>query len=353
MKRPASWACIALLALCFAPAFAQSSQAPQASDPKVQKDKEQPKRAPNKPKVEKNKKKPDSPAQKAQASKAPKGKKKPGPAPKKTTAPKDKKKKVSAPTKPETSKAPKEKKKPEPTPKKAKPPKGQTKKEPTAPEKAKAPTDEKKDLKKPEPAVEPKAPQDKKTKERKQGFMALVSVGLNGCTGSSCQNMAPMVHVRLHLLYRFQKYGAAGLHTAFLFNGPLFENKGARTELWDAFVGPEIRALLPLKEFDLWTGLALGYEHRRRLVVSDGFTHEIQGSAIGLAWGIGIDRYLLPSRLAMGADFWLYKGWFLRFCSTTGDNKTICSTQPNVDEASSIALAVGLTLTLFLQKERP
>jgi hypothetical protein len=165
--------------------------------------------------------------------------------------------------------------------------------------------------------------------------------------------MAPLVYVRLHLLYRFQKYLAAGLHAAFLFNGPLFENKGARTELWDAFVGPEARAILPVKDFDIWIGLALGYQHRRRLVVSDGFTHEIQANAVGLSWGMGTDYYLIPRRLAIGADCWLYKGWIQRFCSTTGDNKTICSMQPNVDKGSGVALAVGATVILFFAQGSP
>lgn len=188
----------------------------------------------------------------------------------------------------------------------------------------------------------------KQATQRERGLHLVGSFGLNGCTGPRCQNLGPMVHTRVHPLFRINKYFATGLHVSFLFLGPLFGNDGARTELWDAFVGPEARGIYPIKAFDLWIGLAVGYFHREHKVTSDGFEHKIYANAIGLAWGVGLDYYLWKNRLAIGGDVWMYKGWNQRFCSRTGRNEAICSGQPNIDEGGGVTIAAGASITYFL-----
>jgi hypothetical protein len=187
----------------------------------------------------------------------------------------------------------------------------------------------------------------KQLTERAQGLHLAGSVGLNGCTGPRCQNLAPMIHTRLHPLYRINKYLAAGLHVGFFFMGPLFGNDGARTVLWDAMVGPEARGLFPVKGFDLWIAVAVGYFHREHKVTTDGFEHKIYANAIGLAWGVGLDYYVWKNRIAVGGDVWMYKGWNQRFCSRTGSNDAICSGEPNVDEGGGVSIAAGVSVTYF------
>jgi len=174
------------------------------------------------------------------------------------------------------------------------------------------------------------------------------SFGLNGCTGPRCQNLGPLFHTRLHPLFRVNKYLAAGLQVGFLFMGPLFGAEGARTELWDAFVGPEVRGLLPLGKLDLWIGLAVGYFHRQHQVSTDGFEHKIWANAVGLAWGIGLDYFVWKNRIAIGGDVWMYKGWNQRFCSRTGSNDAICSGDSSIDEDGGFTIAAGATVTFFL-----
>ena len=48
----------------------------------------------------------------------------------------------------------------------------------------------------------PATAQADKSKERERGLLLVGSLGLNGCTGPRCQNLAPMVHPRVQPLFR-------------------------------------------------------------------------------------------------------------------------------------------------------
>jgi hypothetical protein len=184
-------------------------------------------------------------------------------------------------------------------------------------------------------------------KERERGLSLVGSTGLNGCTGDRCQNLGPLLHVRFHPAFRIVPFLSAGVHLGFDFKGPLWDHGGTRTELWDMLVGPEVRLLLPVRSLDIWAGLAFGYVHRKRLVVSEDYEHAVKVHAIGLAWGVGVDYFIVPGRLALGGDVWFTKGWNREFCSKTGDNDEICSTVGAVDEGTGLDIAAGASLTVF------
>ena len=57
--------------------------------------------------------------------------------------------------------------------------------------------------------------------------------------------------------------------------------------------------------------------------------------------------FLLPGRIALGGDVWIYRGWNREFCSTSGDNAEICSTAANVDSGTGFGIAVGASATFF------
>ncbi len=185
--------------------------------------------------------------------------------------------------------------------------------------------------------------------ERDRGVVLLASTGLNGCTGTRCQNLGPLLHVRVHPQFRIFRFLSAGVHLGFNFKGPLWDHGGTRTELWDMLVGPEIRGILPVKQVDIWVGLAFGYLHRRRLVASEGYEHAVRVHAIGLAWGAGVDYFIVPGWVALGGDVWFTKGWNREFCSRTGDNDEVCSTAPDVDDGTGIDIAAGVSLTVFFK----
>jgi hypothetical protein len=182
---------------------------------------------------------------------------------------------------------------------------------------------------------------------RDRGVTFIPSLGLNGCTGERCENLAPMLHLRMNPGFRIFRFLQTGVHVAFLFQGPLFEHADERTELWDFLVGPEVRGILPIKRLDIWLGIAFGYMHRRRLVESDDHEQRAFYHAIGLAWGGGVDAFLVPGRIALGGDIWIYRGWNREFCSTSGDSDEICSTANNVDKGTGYSIAVGASLTFF------
>ena len=182
---------------------------------------------------------------------------------------------------------------------------------------------------------------------RDRGVTFIPSLGLNGCTGDRCENLAPMLHLRFNPGFRVLRFLQTGIHAAFLFQGPLFGHSGTRTELWDFLVGPEVRGILPVKRIDIWLGIAFGYMHRRRLIDSGGHEQRAYAHAIGLAWGAGVDAFLVPGRFALGGDVWIYRGWNREFCSTTGENDKICSTASNVDKGTGFSIAVGASVTFF------
>ncbi|MFH2006459.1 MAG: hypothetical protein ABI333_07735 [bacterium] len=182
---------------------------------------------------------------------------------------------------------------------------------------------------------------------RKRGLMVSGGVGLNGCTGDHCDNLRPLLSVKLHPAFRILPYVAAGLHLSFLSQSPGFPTGGGRAELWQLLLGPEVRGLLPLKKLDLWAAFSLGYHRTRRLVASDGHRIESVTNGFGFGWGLGVDYYLYKNRVAIGGDVWVYKAIPLGLCTRVGVNPQACRTE-DVPDGYGATIAVGLTAVWFL-----
>jgi len=182
-------------------------------------------------------------------------------------------------------------------------------------------------------------------RRRARGLMFAGSFGVDGCTDHICDGMDPLVYFRMEGLYRVLKYLAVGLHFGMHFADP--DGQG-RDHAYDVFIGPEAWGILPLGPLDIWAGMALGWMR----MAEDGeecwagvcWSGSGWTDGFGLAWGAGGLFYVIP-RLGLGADFWLYKGIFDKYC-LSGDGGHSCSDVDNDDVG--ITWSVGFTAVYFL-----
>lgn len=176
-------------------------------------------------------------------------------------------------------------------------------------------------------------------RSRENGFLLKGGVGVDGCTDRWCDEMYPLLYLRVGAYYQFLKYMAAGVHLAFTFAHPEKNNEdAARVHLdtfWSLVVGPEFRGILPIKKLDLWAGIMVGYSRWAgvgeqyqpgpdRIVNWEGWMH---GFVLG--WGWGLDYYLHPN-MAVGAEIYFYKAWYDDVCVEVMGS-TDCSDLSNWD----------------------
>ncbi|MDY0002582.1 MAG: hypothetical protein RBU30_14900 [Polyangia bacterium] len=150
--------------------------------------------------------------------------------------------------------------------------------------------------------------------QRARGLLLGGGFGVSGCTDDLCDDLDPLVYLKLHGLARIFNHLAVGLQLGLSFHDP--DNRYTDVVL-DTFIGLEVRGILPLGRFDLWTGIALGYmRHQRDGEVCTAWTC-YDGSAwhdgFGFGWGFGALLHVTRS-VAIGLDFWLYKPAYTSEC---------------------------------------
>ncbi len=185
---------------------------------------------------------------------------------------------------------------------------------------------------------------------RDKGLMLRVGIGVDGCTDDFCDDIDPMVAVRLVVLYRLLKYVAAGVHTAFLFGDP---DTGLADRAWNLFLGVEGRGILPYKQFDFWLGLALGFN--RTMLGGDQFIPGfgvVDGrywqNAFGLGFGFGGD-YFITKNIGVGLNFYMYKAFPQRACFDTDVSDTDCGDlSESVKDDIGIIWSVNAMFTYYL-----
>lgn len=185
------------------------------------------------------------------------------------------------------------------------------------------------------------------SQDRAKGLMLGGGFGVTGCTDDWCDSLDPLVYFRLQGLVRMFNYLGVGVHLGFNFHDPDSRYVDA---VYDVFLGLEVRGFLPLGRLDLWTGLALGWTRRQ----GDGEVCNIggcfQGSywmdGFGFGWGVGALFYLTRS-VALGLDFWLYKGAFNEECSDGDVVGRNCGDAPDGD-LIGITWSVGVSAMWFL-----
>jgi hypothetical protein len=181
---------------------------------------------------------------------------------------------------------------------------------------------------------------------RHHGFMAQVGLGVAGCTGPDCAIVAPGPSLTLDALYRFHRFGALGVKLAFAILDP--DERSGDRRFWTVDLGLEARAILPVKRFDLWAGLSLGYARHLVDGVSGGYS---DGFALG--FGAGIDLFVL-SRLAVGLAFRGLRPWMTRSCSTLRDpdGSTISLCELAASNPLGVVWSVVVSTTLYYGPDR-
>jgi opacity protein-like surface antigen len=182
---------------------------------------------------------------------------------------------------------------------------------------------------------------------RDHGVELQVATGMDGCARGDCEYLGAMVYTRFDGLYRIFPYLSAGVQLNVLFYSPMFAWADSRTALYDVFLGPQVRGILPLKKLDLWAGFAFGYHHRHRKIDSDGYIIENRGNGMGIAWALGAE-YFFNEHMALGGDVWFYKAWNFEYCSKAGDGDELCSGKDGIDETSGLNISAGVTFTILI-----
>lgn len=187
---------------------------------------------------------------------------------------------------------------------------------------------------------------------RQRGLEFNLGLGMAGCTDAACAGLDPSAHVRLEVLYRFIPYLAAGAHVGFQFLDPDRNWNGADLG-WSMMLGGEVRGILPVGPLEAWLGFSLGFmrmqvdqENNNANVIDVYWTN---GFGIGVGFGT---NYFLHPKVALGLDFWLYKGFFDEYCTyeNDGNPRTEACGTLNDDELAAIGVVFtfGMNFTFFL-----
>lgn len=191
------------------------------------------------------------------------------------------------------------------------------------------------------------------TQQRQRGLDFTLGLGVAGCTDTVCSGLDPSAHLRLQVLYRVIPYFAAGAHLGFQFVDP-DRNANRYIDLgWSTLIGGEVRGILPVGPLEAWLGLTLGFmRHQIDQENNDvAFIDRAWTNGFGLGIGFGAQYFLHP-KVALGLDFWLYKGFFDKWCTYQNDGpiETEACGHLNDDERAEIGVVFtfGLTATFFL-----
>ncbi len=188
--------------------------------------------------------------------------------------------------------------------------------------------------------------------QRNRGLDITLGLGMAGCTDIFCSAFDMSAHVRMQVLYRVMRHFAVGAHVGFQFLDP-DRNAPARFDLgWSTLVGGEVRGILPVGPLEAWLGFTGGY--MRMQIDQENDNNEIDvmwANGFGLGIGFGA-QYFVHRRVALGLDFWLYKGFFDEAC--TYENDGASRTEECVDlyrddrAAIGAVFTFGATVTFFL-----
>lgn len=199
-------------------------------------------------------------------------------------------------------------------------------------------------------------------KSREQGFMFKFGFPMvAGCTDFLCHEIDPIISFRTGVYFRFMHYLAVGFHLTPMFGLPKKDNvhplvyDPERTVQYDIFwnfvIGPEFRYIFPLKQWDFWAGVLLGFARWGAVGEQVEPTPEpdwegwMNGFVIG--WGLGADYYITKN-FAIGADFYIYVPAFDHACTDDGTTR-ICGDMTKMQRYDvGFWWSIGLLATFFL-----
>jgi hypothetical protein len=189
--------------------------------------------------------------------------------------------------------------------------------------------------------------------QRNRGLDITLGLGMAGCTDLGCAGFDMSAHVRMQLLYRVVRYFAVGAHMGFQFLSP-DRNSERWVDLgWSTVIGPEVRGILPVGPLEAWLGFTTGYMRIQVDQENDDQNHYDVEWANGFALGFGFGaQYFVHRRVAIGLDFWLYKGFFNEACVLENDLNGSVETCTELDDDGRAGIGVvftfGLNVTFFI-----
>jgi hypothetical protein len=170
--------------------------------------------------------------------------------------------------------------------------------------------------------------------------MTRLGFGVNGCTDRWCEEVDPMVFVRLQGLYRIMEFVAAGLHANFMLQDPDEVLHPDIDRMTLMVFGAEARGIFPYKQLDAWSGLTIGYGLAGELNGGDAesWTH-----GLVLGWSLGADYYV-TDHLGLGLGLQIYKPFFYRRCEDREGSSGCESLNSSEREKVGIWWVLGLDL---------
>lgn len=191
------------------------------------------------------------------------------------------------------------------------------------------------------------------TRQRNRGLDITLGLGAAGCTDYFCSGLDMSAQVRLQVLFRVVRYFAVGAHVGFQFLSP-DRNADPWVDLgWSMLIGPEIRGILPVGRLEAWLGFTAGFM-RIQIDEENDDNNDIDvrwANGIGLGLGFGA-QYFVHRRVAIGLDFWLYKGIFNEICTFENDSNPTTERCGDLHDderaAMGVVFTVGLNLTFFI-----
>lgn len=191
------------------------------------------------------------------------------------------------------------------------------------------------------------------SQKRNRGLDISLGLGLAGCTDWACSGFDMSAHTRLQVLFRVMRHFAVGGHIGVQFLAPNRNLANYYDLGWSLVIGPEVRGILPVGPLEAWVGFTGGYM-RWQIEQENDRDNEVDvtwanGFAIGFGFGA---QYFVHRRVAIGLDFWLYKGFFGEMCNYENDGnptETLCWDLTDDERAGiGVTFTFGANVTFFL-----
>jgi len=194
---------------------------------------------------------------------------------------------------------------------------------------------------------------DAQTPRRNRGLDITLGVGGAGCTDLECSGFDMSAQTRLQVLFRVVRYFAVGAHVGFQFYSPNRTLANYYDLGWSMVIGPEVRGILPVGPLEAWLGFTAGYMRMQVDQENDDVNHVdvVWGNGFALGFGFGA-QYFVHRRIALGLDFWLYKGFFSEMCSFENDTdptEELCWDLTDDDRSGiGVTFTFGANITFFI-----
>ncbi len=191
------------------------------------------------------------------------------------------------------------------------------------------------------------------TRRRNRGLDITLGLGAGGCTDLYCAGLDMSAQTKLEVLFRVVRYLSVGAHMGFQFGAPDRNLPGFYDLGWSMVVGPEVRGILPVGRLEAWLGVVSGFM-RMQIEQENDDRNQIDvawmnGFALGFGFGA---QYFVHRRVAVGLDFWLYKGLFDKAHTYENDGNPTVETSRDMSRseraAVGVVFTVGAVVTFFI-----